>query len=136
MRVELTSRWRTVFVATRTVAAGVAVILLVLRPADGGDLLLGALGVAYAGATCLAVARVPAVAGAAAFWVLDIGVSLALIAEAGDWRSPFYLFLLSALVLPSTGLSPCAIARPRSAARCRSPRGTLNAGPWSRWRCR
>lgn len=99
-----TDQWRTLFVMTRAVAAIVGVVLLALRPEAGSDAALALLGLAYAAVTCAAVIRFPGVAGMLWFWVVDVAVSVALIYAAGEWRSPFYLLLLTALVLPSTAL--------------------------------
>ena len=40
-----------------------------------------------------------------AAWLADGALALALVAASEDWRSPFYVLMLTALILPSTGQS-------------------------------
>ena len=55
----LTSRWITLLVMTRLLAAGVAVLLLVVHRATGHDGLLAAVVIAYTAASLTALYRVP-----------------------------------------------------------------------------
>lgn len=59
---------------------------------------------AYTAVSCLAFARLPALQHARAAWMIDALAGFALIIVAGNWRSPFYLFAITSLILPATSL--------------------------------
>ncbi len=101
----MTSRWITLLLTTRLLAAAVAVLLLVVHrvTAHDGELMLAV--VVYGAVSLGVVSAVPRLALAPAAWLLDSAAVLALVAASEDWRSPFYVLMLTALILPSTGLS-------------------------------
>jgi two-component system sensor histidine kinase UhpB len=91
------------FVATRVGAAVSAMFLLLVPSVSGHDRTLIAVGLAYGGVSAALVwwssaARRPA------FWAVDVLAGLLLILASGQWRSPFYLLAITALILPGTGL--------------------------------
>lgn len=94
----------TLLLMTRLLAAGVAVLLLVVHRVTSHDAELIAVTVAY---TAISLGLLTAVARLQlepAAWLVDCAVVLALVAASEDWRSPFYILMLTALILPSTGL--------------------------------
>ena len=101
----MTSRWITLLLTTRLLAAGVAVLLLVVHRVTAHDGALTLAVIAYAAVSLGAVSVVPRLALAPAAWLADSAAVLALVAASEDWRSPFYVLMLTALILPSTGLS-------------------------------
>ncbi|MDQ3676608.1 MAG: ATP-binding protein [Actinomycetota bacterium] len=98
------SRWLTLFVLTRGIATTLAAVLLIVHRGTDHDLLLAAVAVAYATVSIFAAAFRPRLARAPTAWAFDGAVVLALVLEAAEWRSSFYLLGLTALVLPSTAL--------------------------------
>jgi signal transduction histidine kinase len=60
--------------------------------------------VVWAALTLAAFGRSTTLRGSPAAWALDGVAALALVVLSGDWRSPFYVFALTALVLPATTL--------------------------------
>jgi signal transduction histidine kinase len=101
----LTSRWITLLVMTRLLATGVALLLLVVHRVTAHDLLLGLLVIAYATVSLAALWLVPRLQSAPAAWAADSIAVLALVAASEDWRSPFYVLMVTALILPATGLA-------------------------------
>jgi signal transduction histidine kinase len=93
--------WLVLFAVCRLGAGAVAVGLLALQPATDRDLLLGAAAVGWSAATLLVAAAWPRMGGRPPAWGVDVGVTLALVLAGGEWRSPFYLLAVSALVLPA-----------------------------------
>lgn len=89
---------------TRLLAAGVAVILLVVHRVTPHDPQLIALTLAYTAGSLGALKLVPRLQLSPAAWLADGAAALALVAASQDWRSPFYILMLTALILPSTGL--------------------------------
>ena len=100
----MTSRWITLLLTTRLLAAAVAVLLLVVHRVTAHDDELTLAVIAYATVSLGAVSAAPRLALAPAAWLLDSAAVLALVAASEDWRSPFYVLMLTALILPSTGL--------------------------------
>jgi signal transduction histidine kinase len=101
----VTSRWITLLLTTRLLAAAVAVLLLVVHRVTAHDGELTVAVIVYGAVSLGAVSAVPRLALAPAAWLLDSVAVLALVAASEDWRSPFYVLMLTALILPSTGLS-------------------------------
>ncbi len=101
----MTSRWITLLLTTRLLAAAVAVLLLAVHRVTSHDGELTVAVIAYVAVTLGAVCAVPRLALTPAAWLLDSAAVLALVAASEDWRSPFYVLMLTALILPSTGLS-------------------------------
>jgi signal transduction histidine kinase len=91
-------------VLARLLATATAVALLLVRPQHPDDTTFAVVALVYGlGSTALA-ALTPRVRSAGAAWAADIAAVLLLILLAGEWRSPFYLLALTALILPSTQL--------------------------------
>src|SRR5262245_17690246 len=98
--------WFRLFVGTRAVAAAVAPLLLLFQLLHPSERLLAAAGIAYGAGTILLLARFPPLQTAWWVWCLDALAVFGLIIACGDWRSPFYLLLLTVLILPTTTLPP------------------------------
>jgi signal transduction histidine kinase len=98
------NRWLMLFLLTRGAATAIAAVLLAVHRVTSIDATLIVVVLAYGlGSMALAVRR-PAVQGAVAWWVLDAAVALGLVVFGHEWRSPFYLLGVTALVLPATTL--------------------------------
>jgi signal transduction histidine kinase len=97
-------RWLWLFRVCRIASATVSAGLLALRPVGDHDLALATTALLWAGATVAITGIWPRVAQAPAAWLVDAGVCLGLVGLSGDWRSPFYLLAVSALVMPATAL--------------------------------
>jgi len=91
--------------ATRLPAAGVAVLLLVVHRVTAYDAHLIVAVIAFTVVSLSAFAYVPRLQLSGVAWLVDGAAALALVIASGDWRSPFYVLMLTALILPSTGLS-------------------------------
>jgi signal transduction histidine kinase len=102
-------RWLWLFVGARAGAALVAAGLLALQPFTDSDPLLATVALLWGAATIVALRLWPWLMGRPAAWVLDLGVALVLVVASGEWRSPFYLLAVSALIPPATTL-PVATA--------------------------
>ena len=99
-------RWIALFVLARLVAVLVAILLLAVHRVSDHDAALTLAVAAWGALTIGLVLEVPAVRRSVLAWAVDGAVALALIADSGDWRSPFYLLAVTALVLPATQRSP------------------------------
>ena len=102
----LSARWFTLFCITRAATAVVVPLLLTLRGLEGREVLLSACAILYGAVTVAATVRWPSLRSSPVAWVVDVLAVLALIAAFGNWRSPFYLLALTALILPTTALAP------------------------------
>jgi signal transduction histidine kinase len=92
--------WLFPYVIARLVASGFAVVLVSHHGLGGKDvpmLLYGPLSTA----ALLLFARLRR---APVCWMVDIGAGFALMLLWGDWRSPYYLLWLTALVLPAVSV--------------------------------
>src|SRR6476620_897926 len=98
------SRWVSLLLITRVPAACVSVGLLLVHDVSDQDAALVVATISWTAVTLLAATQVPAVESSRLAWALDVGVALALTWVSGDWRTPFYVFGLTALILPATGL--------------------------------
>jgi two-component system sensor histidine kinase UhpB len=85
------------------VATAAAAALLLAHEVTEHDRALIAIGVAYGAATVLAARDGPAF-HRLGVWAFDATSVLALVLASEQWRSPFYLMALTALVLPATEL--------------------------------
>ncbi|MGH2762671.1 MAG: sensor histidine kinase [Thermoleophilaceae bacterium] len=101
-RVE--DRWVALFAWARIGATALAVALLLYHRVTGDDVALAVIGAAYGVASALAATRVQGLAVRPAAWLGDGAFALGLIVASGEWRSPFYVFALTALVPPATQL--------------------------------
>ena len=98
------SRWLDLMAMTRVLGAIVAVLLLMVHDVSDYD---GWLIIATVGWTAFSLAAYGAserLQHSPAAWALDTVVALGLIYLSTDWRSPFYIFALTTLVLPATEL--------------------------------
>ncbi|MGH2942364.1 MAG: sensor histidine kinase, partial [Solirubrobacteraceae bacterium] len=100
----MTSRWMALLLMTRLPAAGVAVLLLVVHRVTAHDPALIVAAVAFVLISLAALSALPRLQLAPAAWLVDGAAVLALVAASEDWRSPFYVLMLTALILPATGL--------------------------------
>ncbi|MGZ4267608.1 MAG: sensor histidine kinase [Solirubrobacteraceae bacterium] len=98
------SRWVTLLLICRLPAAGVSVALLLIHHVSDRDAALVAATIAWTALTLLAATHWPPAQHSRMAWALDGGVALALTWLSGDWRRPFYVFGLTALILPATSL--------------------------------
>lgn len=101
----VTSRWMALLVVTRLLSAGVGVLLLAVHRVTPYDPLLIIGAVAFTVASLGAFAYRPRLQLSPGAWLLDGVGALALVAASEDWRSPFYVLMLTALILPATALS-------------------------------
>ena len=99
------NRWLWLFAASRLVATAVAVTLLFMHRLTPYDEILATVGALYGGLSTLGAVRSSWLQGRLLVWVLDGCAVLGLVLASGEWRSPFYLLALTALVLPATSLS-------------------------------
>ena len=88
---------------TRLLAAALAVLLLAVHHVTSRDGALIVVTVAWT-VVSLGALRLPRVQRSAIAWLVDAAVALALIWASGDWRSPYYLYAITTLVLPATSL--------------------------------
>ena len=101
---HMVDRWFALLVMTRLLGGSVAALLLAVHRVTAHDGVLIVAVLAYT-ATSLALLRVrPSLRESRVVWVLDGAAVLALVWASEDWRSPFYVLLLTALVLPATAL--------------------------------
>jgi len=92
-----TVRWIALYLALRLAAWAIALALMVwsgLSHADAALALYGPLSTA-------ALAISPKLRRSPSAWIIDNAVTLALVLESGDWRSPYYMLWLAALALPA-----------------------------------
>ncbi len=92
--------WLLPYVIARLLASGLAVVLVSRHGVSGTDVAMLLYGPASTAALLLSarLRRAPAC------WMVDVGAGFALMLLWGDWRSPYYLLWLSALVLPAVSL--------------------------------
>ncbi len=97
-------RWLALLTMTRLLGAAVAVGLLLAHHVTSHDPRLALITVVWTAATLWAFARSARLRAAPAAWAIDMLAALALVLASEDWRSPFYVFSLTTLVLPATTL--------------------------------
>jgi signal transduction histidine kinase len=97
-------RWLALFVFTRAVATGVAVLLLLVRPARPDDTTFAIIVLGYGLGSVAIASWIAWARDRWQVWLVDACVTLGLVAAAGEWRSPFYLLAVTALVFPATNL--------------------------------
>jgi signal transduction histidine kinase len=98
-------RWFALLTMTRILGALLAVALLLAHRVTHHDPLLAAAAVAWTPISLLILRRTEGVSWAPLVWVLDALAAFGLILAGGDWRSPFYVYALTTLVLPATSLA-------------------------------
>lgn len=96
--------WTALFVLARSVGIGVALLLLVVHRVTAHDDVLIVLTASYGAISILAVLWHPRLHRDPIALAIDCAAALAFVAASEDWRSPFYVLMLSALILPGTGL--------------------------------
>lgn len=96
--------WVHLLVASRLFGAAIAIALLSAHRVTDHDQALIVAAVGWTTFSCLAVLRWPELHRRASAWVVDTIVVLGLILASGDWRSPFYIYGLTTLILPVTEL--------------------------------
>ena len=89
---------------TRLLGAAVAIGLLAVHHVTGRDPLLLAITAAWTIVSLGLFAHGEHQQSDPSAWVVDGAVALALVWLSGDWRSPFYVFALTTLILPATTL--------------------------------
>jgi two-component system sensor histidine kinase UhpB len=99
-----THRWFALLTMTRVLGAVLAIALLLAHQVTHADPLLAALTAAWTPLSLALLRRTEASDWAPAVWALDAAAALSLVLAGGDWRSPFYVFALTTLVLPATSL--------------------------------
>jgi signal transduction histidine kinase len=97
-------RWFALLSMTRVLGAVLAVVLLLAHSVTHADPLLAALTVVWTPVSLLILRRTQDAPWAPAVWAADTLAALGLVLAGGDWRSPFYVFALTTLVLPATSL--------------------------------
>ncbi len=96
--------WVHLLVASRLFGAAIAIALLSVHRVTDHDQALIVAAVGWTAFSCLAVLRWPELHRRASAWVVDTIVVLGLILASEDWRSPFYIYGLTTLILPVTEL--------------------------------
>jgi signal transduction histidine kinase len=89
---------------TRVLGAAAAVAMLLAHRVTDHDPVLAIVTVAWTALTLGAFGRSTGLRASPAAWALDAAAALALVVLSEDWRSPFYVFALTTLVLPATTL--------------------------------
>jgi signal transduction histidine kinase len=97
-------RWFALLSMTRAFGAVLAVVLLFAHQVTAHDPLLALLTVAWTPISLYALRQTQDAAWAPLVWAADTAAAFGLVLAGGDWRSPFYVFALTTLVLPATSL--------------------------------
>jgi signal transduction histidine kinase len=98
------NRWLALFVATRLIATAAGLALLVAHEITARPHLLALIALVYGTGTILAAIRWQELQRNPLAWAFDAGAVLVLMLATDQWRSPFYLLGLTALIFPATGL--------------------------------
>jgi signal transduction histidine kinase len=97
-------RWLALLTMTRVLGALLAVALLLAHRVTHADPLLAVVAVVWTPISLLILRRTQSAPWAPLIWLGDTLAAFALVLAGGDWRSPFYVFALTTLVLPATSL--------------------------------
>lgn len=97
-------RWFALLTMTRLLGAVLAIALLLAHRVTHHDPILALVTLAWTPLSLLLLGRTQDAPWAPAIWALDACAAFALVLAGGDWRSPFYTFALTTLVLPATSL--------------------------------
>jgi signal transduction histidine kinase len=100
LRPETGAEWLILYGAGRIVATVVAAALLLWGGIGGIDLLL----LLYGPVSTAFLLALPQLRRSPYTWLADSAITLALVVQSGDWRSPFYLMWLASLALPAVHL--------------------------------
>ena len=98
-------RWVSLLALTRVLGAVVAVVLLVAHRVSSYDAALIVGTVLWTAASLAAFIALERLSRLPLAWLVDAAVALSLVYLSTDWRSPFYVFALTTLILPATELS-------------------------------
>lgn len=82
-----------------------AVGLLAAHRVSANDPALIVVTIAWTAVSVGALLAFPSLARVPGVWLIDAAAALALVYLSTDWRSPFYVFALTTLILPATELS-------------------------------
>jgi signal transduction histidine kinase len=96
--------WLSLLAMTRVLGAVVAVVLLAVHHVSRHDPALIGLTLGWTALSLAAFARSNEWQRRPWAWAIDGGAAIALVWLSEDWRSPFYVFALTTLVLPATSL--------------------------------
>jgi signal transduction histidine kinase len=99
------SRWLHLLLITRPLGAAVAIFLLAVHHVSDYDGALVVVTVAWSAASLAAFAASERLSGAWPAWLVDAAAALLLVYLSTDWRSPFFVFALTTLILPATALT-------------------------------
>jgi signal transduction histidine kinase len=97
-------RWLELLMMTRLLGAVLAIALLLAHRVTHHDPLLALITLVWTPLSLLLLRRTQDASWAPAVWALDACAAFGLVLGGGDWRSPFYVFALTTLVLPATSL--------------------------------
>ncbi|WP_445150112.1 sensor histidine kinase [Baekduia sp. Peel2402] len=104
MRALRAHRWFALLTMTRVLGAALAIVLLLAHRVTHADPLLALITAAWTPTSLWLLRWTEDRVWAPAIWALDGLAALALVLAGGDWRSPFYVFALTTLILPATSL--------------------------------
>jgi signal transduction histidine kinase len=97
-------RWFALLTMTRVLGAALAIALLLAHRVTHADPLLAALTLGWTPVSLWILRQTETWDWAPAVWLVDAAAALGLVLAGGDWRSPFYVFALTTLVMPATSL--------------------------------
>ena len=97
-------RWLALLGMTRVLGAALAIALLLAHRVTHADPLLALITAAWTPLSLWVLRQTEDRTWAPAVWAADGLAALGLVLAGGDWRSPFYVFALTTLVLPATSL--------------------------------
>ncbi|HET6506211.1 MAG TPA: ATP-binding protein [Baekduia sp.] len=97
-------RWFALLTMTRVLGAALAIVLLLAHRVTHADPLLAVITAVWTPLSLWTLRRTEDWEWAPAVWAADGLAALGLVLSGGDWRSPFYVFTLTTLVLPATSL--------------------------------
>jgi signal transduction histidine kinase len=97
-------RWLALVTMTRVFGLVLGIALLLAHRVTHHDTLLAAVALVWTPVSLYALRRTQDAPMAPLVWACDGLAALGLILAGGDWRSPFYVFALTTLVLPATSL--------------------------------
>jgi len=97
-------RWFALLTMTRVLGTMLAIALLLAHSVTHHDPVLALVTLLWTPLSLLLLRQTQDAAWAPAIWAFDAFAALGLVLTGGDWRSPFYVFALTTLILPATSL--------------------------------
>jgi signal transduction histidine kinase len=97
-------RWFALLSMTRLLGAVLAIGLLVAHRVTHADPLLALITALWTPLSLVVLRSTQDAPWAPAVWLADTLAAFGLVLAGGDWRSPFYVYALTTLVLPATSL--------------------------------